>query len=451
MKFEVLKRSYLKRNIIIGIIVVGIISAVVLNFARAKYRTIQSMPLGNGTINYTPYDLKMVAMYQEENGDYESIDTVPTSGYSLNEEKSYCEVNDTKDNNITIEYQNGVINFLGMTKKGTKCYLYFDKYSLAKEILDKLGLVVNEGTPDFSKTATTDEGVYKSQDDWGDSYYFRGAVNNNWLKFAGFYWRIIRINGDGSIRVIYNGTSTETTGDSTVIESSKIFNSNSNRSEYVGYMYATNQQHGNTTDSLIKDVLDNWYNSNLASYADKISIEAGFCGDREMASGSSWSSEPSSTIYYAAYGRLSDNKTPTLKCSNSSDLYTVSGSSKGNKKLNNPIGLISADEISMAGGAYNISNTNYYLYSNKYYWTMSPYYFDVDRNSNYARVFIVNANGGLYYSHVDWAAPNIRPVINIESNVIISSGNGTSSNPFVLKSLGSFFFFLKFMHLVKTK
>ena len=87
MEFQTLKRSHLKRNIIIGVVCIAIISAVVLNFTRAKYRTTQSIPLVNGTINYTPYDLKMVAMYQEENGDYESIDIVPTSGYSLNEKK----------------------------------------------------------------------------------------------------------------------------------------------------------------------------------------------------------------------------------------------------------------------------------------------------------------------------------------------------------------------------
>ena len=132
MEFEVLKRSHLKRNMVIVLLVVAIISAIVLNFTRAKYKNTESIPLVNGTINYTPYDLKMVAMYQEENGDYKSIDTVPTSGYTLNEEKSYCEVNDNKDNNITIEYQNGSINFLGMTKKGTKCYLYFDKVQFTR-------------------------------------------------------------------------------------------------------------------------------------------------------------------------------------------------------------------------------------------------------------------------------------------------------------------------------
>ena len=94
MEFEVLKKSHLKRNIIICVLVVGVISAIVLNFTRAKYRVTQSIPLVNGTINYTPYDLNTIAMYQQnDSGEYESIDTVPESGYQLNEEQSYCEVN----------------------------------------------------------------------------------------------------------------------------------------------------------------------------------------------------------------------------------------------------------------------------------------------------------------------------------------------------------------------
>ena len=286
---------------------------------------------------------------------------------------------------------------------------------------------VNEGEPDFSKTATTDEGIYKTQDDWGESYYFRGSVNNNWVKFAGYYWRIIRINGDGSIRLIYNGTSTLTTGSSTMINSSQAFNSNYSRSEYVGYMYTEGEQHGNTTDSPIKDVLDSWYSSNLASQADKISTEAGFCGDREMTNGYSWSSKPSSTIYYAGYGRLVQNSNsvnPTFKCSNSNDLYTTSTSSKGNKKLSNPIGLITADEVITAGGAWSSNNSSYYLYNKKNYWTMSPY------GATDAVVFAM-ASGGRLDDHYVRGSYGVRPVINLAHDVEIT-GSGTSSDPFVV-------------------
>ena len=78
MEFEVLKKSHIKRNILIGVVVVAIISAMVLNFTKAKYRVTESIPIVNGTIHYTPYDLKLISMYQEsESEKYESIDTIP--------------------------------------------------------------------------------------------------------------------------------------------------------------------------------------------------------------------------------------------------------------------------------------------------------------------------------------------------------------------------------------
>ncbi len=213
MKFEILRKSHLKRNIIIGAVCIAIISAIVLNFTRAKYRTTQSIPLVNGTINYAPYDLKMVAMYQEEDGEYKSIDTVPTSGYSLNSKKSYCEVDDTKDNNVTMEYKNGRVS-ISINKKGTKCYLYFDKYVSSKDtILEHYNIILTRD--DFNSTVTdnTSRTIYKSlnenqYDNDGEVYYFAGNPNDNWMYFAGYYWRLIRINGDGTIRIIYNGNDT---------------------------------------------------------------------------------------------------------------------------------------------------------------------------------------------------------------------------------------------------
>ena len=434
MEIETLKRSHLKRNIVIAVVVVVIISAITLTFTRAKYKTTESIPLVNGTINYTPYDLKMVAMYQEENGEYKSIDTVPTSGYTLNEEKSYCEVNDTKDESISMEYKDGKV-YIGVSKKGTKCYLYFDVQLCQGEACNTI--LANKEiktrslpfTTSTKVTDTTTEVIYQAEDDWGDTYYFAGNPTDNWVKFAGFYWRIIRINGDGSIRMIYQGISANTTGTGTQLQES-AFNSSYNRSEYVGYMYTSGQQHGNTTDSPIKDIVDSWYSSNLASYADKISKEAGFCGDRNMASGSSWSSTPSSTIYYAGYGRLvqkSSSVNPTFKCSNSTDLYTVSGSSKGNKALSNPVGLITADEVTMAGLPWSGSTTSNYLYTGQYYWTMSPYSF----GGSFASVFRVDSDGSLNYSWVNNSF-GVRPVINLRSDITILSGDGTSSNPYVI-------------------
>ena len=284
----------------------------------------------------------------------------------------------------------------------------------------------------------TTETIYKSldesqYDDDGEVYYFAGNPTDNWVKFAGYYWRIIRINGDGSIRLIYSGdeeSGPATIGEVTQIGTSAFNLENYNRSEYVGYMYTEGEQHGNTTDSTIKGVLDDWYNNNLKSYADKISTEAGFCGDREMASGYSWSSQPRYTIYYAGYGRLvqnSSNVNPSFKCSNSSDLYTTSLSSKGNKALSNPIGLITADEVTMAGLPFKGSTTSNYLYTGQHYWTMSPYFIF----ANDANVFRVWSDGGLSYYTVSNVL-GIRPVINLTSDVTLT-GSGTSEDPYVVK------------------
>ena len=377
-------------------------------------------------INDITPDISIIATYIEENGGYKEVSEIPREGYQLNEEKSSC------NNNAKLGWdkENSRIYVEKLNKSGTECILYYDEYVSAKDTILADKEIKIRNLPFTTSTIVTDTTtgvIYKAEDDWGDTYYFAGNPQDNWVKFAGYYWRIIRINGDGSIRLIYNGTGTVTTGSSTMINSSQAFNSSYNRSEYVGYMYASGQQHGNTTDSSIKDVLDSWYGSNLASQADKISKEAGFCGDKEMASGS-WNST-GSTHYYAGYGRLVQNGNsvnPTFKCSNSNDLYTTSGSSKGNKVLANPIGLITADEIIMAGGSWSSGNGSYYLYNNANYWTISPHRFT---STGYAYTFRVHSGGNLGYTNVNDTS-GVRPVINIASDVTIRSGNGTSSTPY---------------------
>ena len=440
MKFQTLKKSHLKRNIIMGVICVAIISAVVLNFTRAKYRTTQSIPLVNGTINYELSDLNLIGVYIEDGEDYTKVDQIPDTGYTFNQEKSYCKIGDEKqDMTITYDMNTKNLTIAPMTSKGTKCYLYFNEQKILLADAIKRDNQINSGTPNFASVATTDEGVFKTQDDWGDSYYFRGAVNNNWVSFAGYYWRIIRINGDGSIRMIYSGNgSPATTGTGTQIGTNtfSINGSTYNNNAYVGYMYTVGQVHGLGTNSGIKNTLDSWYQTNIANkgYGDKVSTEAGFCGDREPSTNSSTSNGAGGTgttqTYYGGYIRLvNSTKSPTLKCKNNEDMYTVSGSSRGNKALTNPVGLITADEVAMAGGVYGQTNQSYYLYTNSAYWTMSPYYFDVGGSNSWAYVFRVNSSGqlgGYWVSN----AYGVRPVINLSTDVTAKLGNGTSSTPY---------------------
>ena len=213
--------------------------------------------------------------------------------------------------------------------------------------------------------------------------------------------------------MIYQGTSPNTTGTGTQLQTS-AFNSSYDRSEYVGLKYTSGQQHGQNTNSTIMGVLNTWYNSKLASYADDIDTNVGFCSDRNLQSGS-WSSTGSH--YYAAYGRLvssSSNVNPSYKCSNSSDLLKI------------PIGLITADEVVMAGLAWSSVNPSNYLYTGQEYWTVSP----LDFNSGWAGVFYVYSYGSFGGGNVNGAL-GVRPVINLRADVTLT-GSGTADDPYVV-------------------
>ena len=241
MEFEVLKRNHLKRNIIIGLIAVLLISVVILNFTKAKYRVTESIPLVNGTINYSLADLNAVAVYINGDNGYTKTDTIPESEYVLNEEESYCTIDGNRDNNISLSYDvtTKSLSVSPMTTKRTKCYLYFDTEPIT--IQDIIASKTIATRDDFSTTLTSDTTgtIYQAEDDDGTTYYFAGNVTDNWVRWAGFYWRIIRINGDGTLRLIYNGTSTTTTGRGTQISTSD-FNSTDTDNMYVGFKYTAN-------------------------------------------------------------------------------------------------------------------------------------------------------------------------------------------------------------------
>ena len=294
-------------------------------------------------------------------------------------------------------------------------------------------------------TTANDKGMYKKADDLGTSYYYRGAVDNNWVKFGkegdkDIYWRIIRINGDGSIRMIYSGTTAPTestkvvmtgTGTRITVDNTNTFkfNSSYNNPSYVGYMFTEGQQHGNSTSSDIKNTLENWYAGTTLKDNPLISQDQIFCNDRSVTDGT-WSSSTSTTTYYAAYTRLVTNKSPKLKCPTASDKFTSRKSSIGNKALTYPVGIITADEVAMAGGVYGSSNTNssYYLYTNQYYWSGSPFSFNSD--ISFAIEFYVSDGGYVGATGVDYNY-GARPVVSLSSKAKLS-GNGTYSKPYTV-------------------
>ncbi len=383
--------------------------------------------------NEVTSDLTIAGIYIENNGTYEQSNNIPSEGYTLNTEESTCNNNasigwDSKEEEIYVS---------NLNTTNTECTLYFDEYNpyAGREyILSHYDTILTRDDFSITMEETTTGTIYKSLDSTqydsdGEVYYFAGNPTDNWVQFGGFYWRIIRINGDGTIRLIYNGTSTTTTGAETQIGTS-AFNSSYNNNAYVGYMYTTGQVRGLGTNSTIKGVLDSWYQSNLIDYTGKIDTNAGFCGDRtpstrENTSNGSGGTE-TTTTYYGTYIRLSYNKTPTFECDNDSDLYTMKESGNGNKILDYPIGLITADETAYSGGVVGRSNRNYYLYTGQYYWTMSPYAF----SASYARVFRVYSDGFIDSAGVNTTV-GVRPVINLKGSLTLS-GSGTSTDPYVV-------------------
>ena len=308
----------------------------------------------------------MIGVYlEDENGEYVSSSEIPSKDDGYEFSKAVCE------NDIEAKWNEDAWSLIAPNNKANfKCNLYFDAKKMAKEtLLANYSTVLTRNTFNNIVASTTTGTIYKSLDESqydndGEVYYFAGNPTDNYVSFANLIWRIVRINGDGSIRLILN--------DAGSIFS--FFNTYAVTAQDLGYMSSYNSPHGLEQSSSAKSTVDAWYQSNLINYGEFIDGNAGFCGDRTLVSGTGMGSGNS---YYLVNNRM-QSYTPTFKCENSEDLYTTSGSEKGNQALTYPIGLISADEVAYAGGVNGMDNTYYYLTSG-YYWTMSPAYVNTPR------------------------------------------------------------------------
>ena len=290
---------------------------------------------------------------------------------------------------------------------------------------------------DFSTVLTTDntKTLYTGTEEGTTIYYFAGNATDNWVKLGGYYWRIIRTNADRSVRLLYHGTSTDTT--EAYINSSTAFNSSHTDSMYVGYMYGTSgsleSNRANTNNSTIKEVIDSWYASNMTSYAKYLSETAIYCSDREVGEGTYTAT--GLKFYYAPYTRIDTNKAATYGCTATEDKFTVD-SAAGNGKLTYPIALMTVDELVFAGGAYREESALTWYYYNSVkgsstgkisWWLMSPY--DWGANSSVFRTYGSDSPGHLYARRVDDTL-GVRPVISIKGNNLWKSGDGTASSPY---------------------
>ena len=290
-------------------------------------------------------------------------------------------------------------------------------------------------------------------------YYFRGdadKVNNN-IIFNNMCWKIIRTTETGGVKIIYNGTPTDGKCDNTEEETQvgrSAFNANYTDNAYVGYMYGTAGSntyaatHANTNDSTIKTYIDNWYKANFDEITTSKLEDTVFCNDRSTKAydantigNASYSSYgdlgygKNNTLYLAAHRASYNSNTPhpSLVCQNNNDKFTVD-SKNGNGKLTYPVGLITLDEVVLAGfNTYNSNTSDYkdttnYLYTNSYYWTFSPVLLN-DYGS--ASVGSVRSAGAVSTDYVN-GAYGVRPVVSLADGTLVT-GSGTTTNPYVVK------------------
>ena len=341
----------------------------------------------------------------------------------------------TCDNNATATWDNSLWS-IKMTNMGNgskvKCKVAFTTQET--KTISGITFNLNTFSPDFSKSACSDceskeAEVFAAEDDYGTSYYYRGSVENNYVSFAGMTWRIIRINGDGSVRVILNDTA-----------GTSLFNAANDDNAYVGYMYGTpgsstyEETHKNINDSSYKETIDRWYESKiLNSYIDYLA-DSGFCNDRSVLENDELSGTGNVSTRYRGYARISSNL-PSLKCQNSNDLFTTLTAKTRNKALKYPIATITADEALMAGSSGGMFDglwtytkiSKDYLNIGYNFYTLTPAgaYYPFD-GKWHVLILSVNASGEI---DDNYGQCYVRPVINLKANAI-KYGTGTSSDPY---------------------
>ncbi len=338
---------------------------------------------------------------------------------------------DNSDNsqNKTFNYKISIKNVT--TDKNTPNKL------LAQTILEqgvKTGTIdFTKGEPPESGSSSTGSGLFSADDDNGTSYYFRGQAQNNYVNFAGQKWRIVRINGDGTIRLILDDK----------LGTSYDFNNSDNERKHVGYTYdnsaCTNNSpcwsshtsgsgtfinsHGGSNSS-IKNTLEGWYRSTLSGNDSKIAYGT-YCNDTSYGSGVD--DDSSNTMYYGAYERLSSSGSnygnPALKCPDPTDATGQMRTYGGVYKLK--IGLLSADETSYAGLPNNENASSHnYLYK-QYNWSgLSPSRF------SYSFKGVYQAGGGKLLEYPVTSYSSVRPVINLTPDTLITTGNGSADTPY---------------------
>lgn len=278
--------------------------------------------------------------------------------------------------------------------------LKVDNDSLSSESFADLILlnnnVVAPKTRVGSEVATSNEGLISMEDNKGTSYYFRGNVDNNYVMIGDLTFRIVRINGDGTIRIVLNN----------VLDEARPYNTNS-----LANLASVSTLALLSGSSLIS-YLNSWYDENFREYSSFLTV-GDYCTD------TTFNNNISGITYSSVYERIFEDKAPNLFCSG--NIYS------------GKVGLLSVDEVVLAGAAENIPNTSYYLYNKDIpgnYVTSSSYFINV---SNNVAMINVMSNGALGDGVLVTNNSYIRPVIQVSVSAKVK-GSGTIDDPYVIVS-----------------
>ena len=371
------------------------------------------------------------------------------TGLKANEEKSY---------DLKIWMDSAVTTEQGLNKNWSGKIVVVsnasNKPTFAETILANNEVKTPITTPGAAVSTASEALLASTEDDYGTSYYFRGAVKNNYVQFANKCWRIVRVGGDGSVKLILHNDNT--TGVANPCDAANnsasaafarysgetyksAFNTNSNDNAYVGFKYGTvgasgyASAHANTNNSTILTNLETWYNNNLKTYESVIDDNV-WCNDKTNIADTSYNPWGYSNVTGLGYGTNVTYYGATQR------LVSTSGSAGGTgpslkcngelSKINSKVGLITADELALAGYAYAKNNTTTYLQENAtdtYWWSLSPY----DFSGDFAFVwFVYGSSGGFGIDNVD-DTYGVRPSISLKSTTNVT-GEGTSSTPYII-------------------
>ena len=412
MNFEVLKRSHVKRNILIGVIIVLILSAVILTFTRAKYKITESMPLVNGTINYELSDFNLIGAYIQEGEEYKQTNEIPISGYEFNSEKSYCTVND-ENINATLNYdmETQSLSVFPLTTKGTKCYLYFDEASSASDVIED-AYEESQGMLAYDETA--DNNLRYIGANPNNYVYFNCDDYNNPSSSTCELWRIIGtfnenshgISGEKLVKLIRNDSIGNLAWDS----------ANTNNWSTASLQKTLNGDYLNGKKTYASTGIKNDTTRNMIA---NIIWKLGGHPTHEATSIAFYTSERGTTVYS---GRPTTWQGKVALMYPSDYGYATTGGTATNREV-----CLATDLNVWA--VYSDCYNNSWLYSNiDNIWTLTP------KSSENDEVFATFTDALFYYQRANYTNYAIYPSLYLSLEVSITGGDGTQSNPYTLSN-----------------